>query len=92
MKSFIICYSSSNIITVFKSRRMRWEGYVERMEEEDESMHDISWKTRGSETTRNKRRRLVDNIEMVLGKKRLDVVDWIGLAQDRYKRRTLVKW
>jgi hypothetical protein len=37
------------------------------------------------------RRRWIDNIKMVLLEIRLNVVDWIGLAQDRYRWRALVK-
>jgi hypothetical protein len=36
------------------------------------------------------RRRWIDNIKMDLLKIGLNVVDWIGLAQDRYKWRALV--
>jgi hypothetical protein len=36
------------------------------------------------------RRRWIDNIEMDLLEIRLNVVDWIGLAQDRYRWRALV--
>jgi hypothetical protein len=36
------------------------------------------------------RRRWVDNIRMNLGEVRWADVDWIDLAQDRYKWRTLV--
>jgi hypothetical protein len=36
------------------------------------------------------RRRWVDNIGMDLGEVRLRNVDWIGLAQDRNRRRALV--
>jgi hypothetical protein len=35
-------------------------------------------------------RRWVDNIRMDFGEVRWDDVDWIGLAQDRNKRRALV--
>jgi hypothetical protein len=37
------------------------------------------------------RRRLIDNIKMDLLEIGLGVVDWIGLAQDRYRWRALVK-
>jgi hypothetical protein len=37
------------------------------------------------------RRRRIDNIKMDLLEIGLNVVDWIGLAQDGYKRRALVK-
>jgi hypothetical protein len=50
----------------------------------------IGWKTRGKESLRRPRRRWVNNIKM----DPLEVVwfgvDWIGLAQDRDKWRTLV--
>jgi hypothetical protein len=36
------------------------------------------------------RRRWIDNIKMDLLEIRLSVVDWIGLAQDRYRWRALV--
>jgi hypothetical protein len=36
------------------------------------------------------RRRWMNNIKMVLLEIRLSVVDWIGLAQDRYRWRALV--
>jgi hypothetical protein len=36
------------------------------------------------------RRMWIDNIKMVLLEIGLNVVDWIGLAQDRYKWRALV--
>jgi hypothetical protein len=36
------------------------------------------------------RRRWIDNIKMDLLEIGVNVVDWIGLAQDRYRRRTLV--
>jgi hypothetical protein len=36
------------------------------------------------------RRRWIDNIKMDLSEIGLNVVDWIGLAQDRYRWRALV--
>jgi hypothetical protein len=36
------------------------------------------------------RRRWIDNIKMEVLEKGLSVVDWIGLAQDRYRWRVLV--
>jgi hypothetical protein len=36
------------------------------------------------------RRKWMDNIKMDLLEIGLSVVDWIGLAQDRYRRRALV--
>jgi hypothetical protein len=36
------------------------------------------------------RRRLIDNIKMDLSEIGVNVADWIGLAQDRYRWRALV--
>jgi hypothetical protein len=44
-------YSSPNIIRMIKSRRMRWEGHVVRMGEE-ECIYDIGGNARRKETTR----------------------------------------
>jgi hypothetical protein len=37
-----------------------------------------------------RRRRWIDNIKMDLSEMGLNLVDWIGLAQDRYRWRALV--
>jgi hypothetical protein len=42
-------------------------------------------KPEGKKPLGRPRRRWIDNIKMDLLKIRLNVVDWIGLAQDRYK-------
>ena len=48
------------------------------------------WETRGEETAGGPRRRWEDNIRMDLQKVGLGYEDWIGLAQDRDRWRTLV--
>jgi hypothetical protein len=50
----------------------------------------IDRKARRKETTRRPKRRWVNNIKMDLLEIGLSVVDWIGLAQDRYRWRALV--
>ena len=40
-------YSSSNVIRVMKSRRMRWAGHEARMEERRGSYRVLLWKTEG---------------------------------------------
>jgi hypothetical protein len=45
-------YSSPNIITIIKSRRMRWVGHVARMGEKRNVYKVIGRKARGKETTR----------------------------------------
>jgi hypothetical protein len=47
-------------------------------------------KPQGMRPLRRSRRRWMDNIKMDLLGTGLSVVDWIGLAQDRYRRRALV--
>jgi hypothetical protein len=46
-------------------------------------------KPEGKRTLGRPRRRWIDNIKMDLLEIRLIVVDWIGLAQDRYRWRAL---
>jgi hypothetical protein len=49
-------------------------------------------KPEGKKPLRRPRRRWVDNIRMDLGEVGWGDVDWIGLAQDRNRRRALVNW
>jgi hypothetical protein len=47
-------------------------------------------KSEGNRPLGRPRRRLIDNIKMDLLETGLSVVDWIGLAQDRYRWRALI--
>jgi hypothetical protein len=47
-------------------------------------------KAEGKRPLRRPRRRWIDNIKMDLLEIGFNVVDWIGLAQDRYRWRALV--
>jgi hypothetical protein len=47
-------------------------------------------KTMGKRPLGRPRRRWIDNIKMDLLEIEVNVVDWIGLAQDRYRWRALV--
>jgi hypothetical protein len=47
-------------------------------------------KTEGKRPLGRPRRRWIDNIKMDLSEIGFRVVDWIGLAQDRYRWRALV--
>jgi hypothetical protein len=69
-------YSSPSIIRIIKSRRMRWA--------------DMWHEWEGKRPLGRPRRRWIDNITMDLLEIGLSVVDWIVLAQDRYRRRTLM--
>jgi hypothetical protein len=44
-------YSSSNIIRVIKSRRMRCAGHVARMGEGERCLQGFGWEARGEKTT-----------------------------------------
>ena len=82
-------YSSPNIVRVIKSRRMRWAEDVARMGEERGGYRVLLGKPEGRRPLGRPRRRWVDNIRMDL-QVGCGYVDWIGLAQDRDRWRTLV--
>jgi hypothetical protein len=76
-------YSSTSIIRIMKSRRIKWAGHVARMGER--GMCIGCGKPEGRRPLGRPRRSWVDNIRMDLVE-----VDWIGLAQDRDRWRALV--
>ena len=59
-------YSSSNIVRVIKSRRMRWAGHVARMDEERGVCRVLVGKSEGKNPLGRPRRRWVDNIRLHL--------------------------
>jgi hypothetical protein len=73
-----------------KSRRMRWAGHVTPMGEKRNVCRLSVRKPEGKRPLGKPRRRWVDNIKMDLVEKVRGGVDWIGLAQDRYRWRALV--
>jgi len=73
-----------------KSRRMSWAGYVARMGEEREVYRVLVVKPEGRRPLGKPRRRWVDSIKMDLQDVGCGCMDWIGLAQDRDRWRTLV--
>jgi len=83
-------YSSHNIVRVIKSRRMRWAGHVARMGEEREVYRVLLGKPEGKRPLGRPMRRWVNNITMALQEVGCGYMDWIGLAQDRDRWRTLV--
>jgi len=85
-----VLYSSPNIVRVIKSRRMRLAGHVARMGEEMAVYRVLVGKPEGKRPLGRPRRRWVDNIRMDLQEVGCGHVDWIGLAQDRDRWRTLV--
>ena len=86
----MILYSSPNIVRVIKSRRMRWAGHVARMDDKREAYRILVGKPEGKRPLGRPRYRWVDNIKMDLKEVGCGYLDWIGLAQDRDRWRTLV--
>ena len=83
-------YCSPNIVRVIKSRRMGWAEHVARMGEKRGVYRVLVGKPEGKRPLGIPRRRWVDNIRMDLQEVGCGYVDWIGLAQDRDRWRTLV--
>jgi hypothetical protein len=83
-------HSSPSVITIIKLRRMRWGGHVARMGEKRSVSRVVVGKPDGKRPLGRPRHRWIDNIKMDLLEIGLGVVDWISLAQDRYRWRALV--
>ena len=69
---------------------MRWAGHVAHMGEERVVCRVLVGKPEGGRPLGRPRRRCVDNIRMDLQEVGCGYMDWIGLAQDRDRWRTLV--
>jgi hypothetical protein len=83
-------YSSPSIIRIIKSRRMRLAGHVAGMGEKRNVYRLLVGKPEGKRPLGRPVCRWTDNIQMDLLEIGLSVVNWIGLAQDRYRWRALV--
>jgi len=83
-------YCSPNIVRMIKWRRMKWAGHVARMGEEREVYRVLVGKPEGRRPLGRPRHRWVDNIRVNLQEVGCGYMDWIGLAQDRDRWRTLV--
>jgi hypothetical protein len=82
-------YFSPNIIRVIKSRRMRWLGHVARMVDRRGAYRVFVAKHEERSPLVRPRRRWEDNIKTALQEMGWGV-DWIDLAQDKYRWRALV--
>jgi hypothetical protein len=87
-----ILYTSPDIIRQIKSRRMRWAGHVARMGEERKVYRALVGKPKGKRPLGRPRRRWEDGVRMDLGEIGCGSIEWIQLAQDRSRWRSLVIW
>jgi hypothetical protein len=85
-----VLYSSPKIVREIKSRRMRWAGHVACIGEERGVYRVLVGKPEGKRPLGRPRRRWVDNIRTDFQEVGCGYMDWIGLAQDRDRWRTLV--
>jgi hypothetical protein len=83
-------YCLPSIIRIIKSKRMRSAGLVARISERRNVYRLLVGKLEGKRPLGRPRCRWIDNIKMDLLEIGLSVVDWIGLAQDRYRWRAIV--
>jgi hypothetical protein len=83
-------YSSPSIIRIINSRSMKWASHVARMGEKRNVYRLLVGKPEGKRPLGRPKRRWIDNIEMDLLETGLAIVDWIGLATDRYRWGALV--
>ena len=90
MRNFIILYRSPNIVRVIKSRRLRFEGHVARMEEGRSAFKILTDTPAGKRPLGRPRRRCEGNIRMDLKYIVVNTRNWVDSAQDRDYCRTLV--
>jgi hypothetical protein len=69
---------------------MRWAGHAARKRAKRNVCRLLVGKPEGRKPLGRPRRTWIDNIKIDLLEIGLSVVDWIGLAQDRYRRTALV--
>ena len=83
-------YSSPNLLWVIKSRRMIWAGHVACVGGERGVYRILVGNLEVKSSLGRSRHRWVDNIRMDLQEVGCGYMDWIRLAQDRDRWRTLV--
>ena len=76
-------YSSSNIVRMIKSRRLRWAGHAARMGERRVVYRVLVGKPERKRPLKRPRRRWEDNIKKDLQEIGCGGMEWIELALDR---------
>jgi hypothetical protein len=79
-------YSSSNVVRLIKSRRLRWVGNVTFMGEGKSVYRVLVGGPEGKRPLGRPRHRWEDNIKMDIRETGIDGINWIQLAQD------MVQW
>ena len=82
-------YRSPNIVRVIKSRKLRWAGYLARMEEGRSAFKILTGKPKRKRPLGSPRRRWEDNIRMDLEEIGINAGNWVDSTQDRDCRRAL---
>jgi hypothetical protein len=80
-----------NVVSVIKSRRLRWARHVARMGEGRGVYMVLVGKPEGKRPLAKPRPSWEDNIKLDLREIGIDVANWIRLAQDRVQWRAFVK-
>jgi hypothetical protein len=83
-------YSSPGIITVVKSRRMRWTGRVAYIGAKRNAYRILVGKPEGKRPIERPRCKWVDKMKIVLRATGWGGIDWIDLAQYRDQWRAVV--
>jgi hypothetical protein len=83
-------YSSSNIVKVIKSRRMRWAGHMARVGEGRILYRVLVGRPEWKRLLGRPWRRWEDNIKMDLREMGIDGANWIRPAHDRVRWRAFV--
>ena len=86
----LMIINSPSIIRVIKSRRMCWAGHVARMGERRGVYRVLVGKPGGKRPLGRPRLKWEDNINIDLQEVGCGSMDWIELAQGRYRGRALV--
>jgi hypothetical protein len=83
-------HSLASIIRIIKLRRTKWVGHTARMGEKRNAYMLLVGKPEGKRSLGRPSCRFVDNIKIDLVRIGLSGLDWIGLAEDRYRWRVPV--